>query len=136
MNKILEKAKDSHNLTKEEIVNVLNSKEENLFYIADFVRKKYKGDFVHLRGLIEFTNICRCNCCYCGLRNANKKLERYRLTDEEIMICVKRAVNAGYKTVVLQGGEDLYFDSDKICAILRKIKKYDVAVTLSIGEKT
>ena len=136
MNKIIEKAEQTNHLDKNEIISLLKIDNENLFKAADRVRKKYKGDFVHLRGLIEFTNICRCNCFYCGLRKDNSNLERFRLTEDEILICTQRAVNAGYKTVVLQGGEDLFFTPDKICRIIREIKKYDIAVTLSIGERS
>ena len=91
---------------RKEIVELLISDDKILFEYADNIRKKYKGNAVHLRGLIEFTNICRNSCLYCGLRCENKKVERYRLTDEEILECTERAVSAGYKTVVLQGGED------------------------------
>lgn len=133
---ILDKAKKEHNLTKEEIIQLLNSDTSLLFEAANEIRAKYKGNGVHLRGLIEFTNICKNNCFYCGLRCENKTIERYRLTEEEILNCAKRAVNAGYKTVVLQGGEDNYFTQEKICKIIKQIKKYDIALTLSIGEKT
>lgn len=133
---ILDKAKKEHNLTKDEIIQLLNSDTSLLFEAANEIRAKYKGNGVHLRGLIEFTNICKNNCFYCGLRCENKTIERYRLTEEEILNCVKRAVNAGYKTVVLQGGEDNYFTQEKICKIIKQIKKYDIALTLSIGEKT
>lgn len=134
--KILEKAKKEHNLSKEEIVSLLKSDNSLLFETANEVRAEYKGNSVHLRGLVEFTNICKNDCFYCGLRCENKKIERYRLTEEEILNCVKRAVNAGYKTVVLQGGEDSYFTSERICSIIKEIKKYDIALTLSIGERT
>ncbi len=123
-------------LKKSEIKNLLESNDDKLFQSADEIREKYKGNCVHIRGLIEFTNICRCNCFYCGLRRDNKELERYRLSEEEILNCVQRAVNAGYKTVVLQGGEDMFFDSGKLCSLIKKIKKYDIAVTLSIGERS
>ena len=131
---ILDKAYKQHSLSKEEIIELLASTNSRLFETANEVRKQYKGDFVHLRALIEFTNICKNNCFYCGLRCDNKKIERYRLTDSEILSCVEKAVNAGYKTIVLQGGEDSFFDIDKICILIKKIKKYDIALTLSIGE--
>ena len=134
--KILEKAKKENNLSLDEIITLLNSDGKDLFAAADEVRKKYKGDAVHLRGLIEFSNICRCNCFYCGLRCENKKVERYRLADEEILQFALNAINAGYKTLVLQSGEDTYFTTEKICSILRMLKKYDVAITLSIGERS
>ena len=134
--KILEKAKKENNLSLDEIITLLTSDGKDLFAAADEVRKKYKGDAVHLRGLIEFSNICRCNCFYCGLRCENKKVERYRLSDEEILQFALNAINAGYKTLVLQSGEDTYFTTEKICSILRMLKKYDVAITLSIGERS
>lgn len=134
--KILEKAKKENNLSFDEIITLLNSDGKDLFVAADEVRKKYKGDAVHLRGLIEFSNICRCNCFYCGLRRENKKVDRYRLSDEEILQFALNAINAGYKTLVLQSGEDTYFTTEKICSILGMLKKYDVAITLSIGERS
>ena len=123
-------------MDKIQIVNLLKSSDTELFYMADEVRKKTKGEYIHLRGLIEFTNICKRDCFYCGLRCENKNIERYRLTEDEIISCVKRCVAAGYKTVVLQGGEDDFFNADKICDLLKRIKHYDIAVTLSIGERT
>lgn len=134
--KILEKAKKENNLSFDEIITLLNSDGKDLYMAADEVRKKYKGNAVHLRGLIEFSNICRCNCFYCGLRCENKNVERYRLSDEEILQFALNAINAGYKTLVLQSGEDTYFTTEKICSILRMLKKYDVAITLSIGERS
>lgn len=136
MLEILEKAKNTHNLEKSEIIQLLNGNCNDLFFYANEIRKKYKGDEVHLRGLIEFTNICKCDCMYCGLRCENKKVDRYRMGEEEILSCVQKAVSLGYKTVVLQGGEDSFFSTDKICSIIEKIKKYDVAITLSIGERS
>lgn len=125
-------------MNKQEIIDILsdNSKNERLFKEADRIRHEYVGDEVHLRGLIEFSNICKRQCKYCGLRSPNKEVERYRLSKEEILTTAKNAVNLGYRTIVLQSGEDDYFDTDKMCEIIRGIKKLDVALTLSIGEKT
>lgn len=136
ISRITEKAFKTNVLTKEEIIFLLQTGGKDLYKTADEIRRRYKGDEVHLRGLIEFSNICKNDCFYCGLRCSNKKVERYRLTEEEIIKTAQNAVNAGYKTVVLQGGEDTYFDADKICRIIKEIKKNDVAVTLSIGERT
>ena len=126
------------NYSREEIINLLsnNKTDEKLFLLADETRKKYVGDDVHLRGLIEFSNICKCSCKYCGLRSFNKNIERYRLTKEEIINSAKNAYNLGYRTVVLQSGEDNYFDVDKMSEIIKEIKKLDLALTLSIGEHT
>ena len=124
--------------SKNEIIELLNdpSKNEWLFQTADKIRKENVGEDVHLRGLIEFSNICKCSCKYCGLRSQNKNLERYRILKDEIILSVQNAVNLGYKTIVLQSGEDNFFSSDKLCEIIKEIKKYDVALTLSIGEKS
>ena len=126
------------NLSKDEISEILNtnSKNEWLFKTADKIREKYVGNEVHLRGLIEFSNICKCQCKYCGLRSGNKKLERYRMSKDEIINCAKNAVNFGYRTIVLQSGEDNFYTVDKLCEIIKEIKTLDVALTLSIGEKT
>ena len=136
LNNILEKSYKEHTLSKDEIVTLLCSDGAELFKYADKIRKKYVGDGIHLRGLIEFSNICKCGCEYCGLRSQNKKAERYRLQPDEIITYAKQGVDLGYKTIVLQSGEDIFYDTDKMCYIISEIKKNDVALTLSIGEKT
>lgn len=137
MNNILEKVKNEHTLTKPEIITLLTMPEnDKLFKLADDIRKQYVGNAVHLRALIEFSNICRCNCFYCGIRADNKSTNRYRLSKEEILTYANNAVKLGYKTIVLQSGEDLHFSAELLAEIITKIKKYDVAVTLSIGERT
>lgn len=136
INEILKKAEETHSLEKDEIVKLITSDSDELFYAADRVRKKYVGDEVHLRGLIEFSNYCKQNCLYCGLRRDNKELNRYRLTEEQIISFAKKANELGYKTVVLQSGEDPYYTVDKMKYIISEIKKFDLAITLSIGEKT
>ena len=123
-------------LTKQEIINYLSTDDKELFTKADAVRKQYVGDEVHLRGLIEFSNICKRTCFYCGLRNENHNLTRYRLSEDEIIEFAKHGAELGLKTVVLQSGEDSYFSIDKLCKIVKAIKKFDVAITLSVGEKT
>ncbi|MBU3192304.1 [FeFe] hydrogenase H-cluster radical SAM maturase HydE [Clostridium bowmanii] len=135
---IINKAKTEHILNKEEIITLLSSNEvdQDLFNAADEVRNNYLGNEVHLRGLIEFTNICKRNCLYCGLRRDNKNLVKYRLTEEQILDFANKAKSFGYKTIVLQGGEDDYYTSDKIVRIIKGIKALDLALTLSIGEKT
>ncbi len=134
--KLLEKAKTEHSLSKDDIIELLNSDGILLCKAADEVREKYKGNNVHLRGLIEFSNICGRSCYYCGLRSENKKVERYRLSDEEIFLSAQNAVNAGYKTLVLQSGEDSYYTVDRLCRIIENLRKNDVVITLSIGERT
>lgn len=123
-------------LSKDEIIEYLTSNSPSLFVEADKIRKQYVGDEVHLRGLIEFSNICKNTCYYCGLRCENKNINRYRLSEDEVHESVRCGVNLGLKTIVLQSGEDGYFSTDSMCRIIERIKKYDVAVTLSIGEKS
>jgi biotin synthase len=141
MNKIIEnieKAEATNSLTREEIIDILYDNECNevLYKTADRVRKKYMGDEVQLRGLIEFSNICKRNCMYCGLRSGNKNIERYRLMPDEIIELAKKGVDYGYRTIVLQSGEDDFYTIDKMKYIISNIKKLNVAVTVSIGEKT
>lgn len=125
-------------LTKSEIIDILkdDSQNEQLFAKADEIRRKYVGDEVHLRGLIEFSNICKRTCKYCGLRAENKNIDRYRISAEDIISYAEKASEMGYKTIVLQSGEDEFFSRDLICKIVSEIKKFDVAVTLSIGERS
>lgn len=135
---LIKKAQETHKLEKAEIEYLLQSAatEENLAKAADEVRQAYVGDGVHLRGLIEFSNICRQDCMYCGLRRDNHKIERYRLTAEEIVSLAQKAKGYGYQTVVLQSGEDLYFTAERLAGIIRRIKVMDLAVTLSVGERS
>ena len=137
MNTIIQKAKETHELSRDEIIALLkdDSINDELFKAADEVRKKYLGDEVHLRGLIEFTNICKRNCMYCGLRRDNKNLNRYRLSHEEIIDFAKKGVGYGYKTLVLQGGEDDYYTVERLVPIVKDLKALGVALTLSIGER-
>lgn len=138
MRELIEKAKEFHNLTKAELVRILADDGFNgeLFEAADDVRKKYVGDEVHLRALIEFSNYCKCNCLYCGIRAENTFVERYRLDKTQILELVRHAVDFGYRTIVMQSGEDLTFNADYLAEIIREIKNFDVAVTLSIGERS
>lgn len=111
---------------------------EYLFARADERRREYYGDKVYIRGLIEFTNYCGNNCYYCGIRSGNKNAVRYRLSTDDILSCCKNGYSLGFRTFVLQGGEDMHFTDDIICGIVARIKKAypDCAVTLSIGEKS
>jgi biotin synthase len=125
-------------LSKPEITELLadEQNEDKLFKQADEVRKQNVGDAVHLRGLIEFSNICRNNCLYCGIRKGNAKVCRYRMSPEELVETARKAADMGFKTIVMQSGEDTYFNTERMCAIIEQIKKFDVAVTLSIGERS
>ena len=124
--------------SKKDIIEILkdDSINEELFSYADSVRKKYVGDEIHLRGLIEFSNYCKNTCKYCGLRCENKNIERYRILEDEILEHAKNAAILGFKTIVLQSGEDNYYTVNRMCNIISEIKKLNVALTLSIGEKT
>jgi biotin synthase len=127
-------------MTKDEILQWLREEDENrlktLWLVADQVRHENVGDAVHLRGLIEFSNYCVRRCTYCGLRAEHRDLPRYRMKDEEILECAKRAVQFGYGTVVLQSGEDWGIKADGLASIIRAIKREtSLAVTLSVGER-
>lgn len=125
-------------MDKNELVSILkdDSKNDWLFSLADRVRKENVGDEVHLRGLIEFSNICKCQCKYCGLRSPNQDIERYRIESDDIIFYAQKAVEMGYKTIVLQSGEDAYYTRDLMCKIIKGIKELDVALTLSVGERS
>ncbi len=127
-------------MDKKEILYWLQEKDKNklteLWERADFVRKQFVGEEVHLRGLIEISNYCKKDCLYCGIQISNIKLTRYRMTEDEVINCVKFAKGNGYGTIVLQSGEDPYFTKEKIVDLIKKIKKIaDVAITLSLGER-
>ena len=109
--------------TKKEIVDILKDDRQNewLFSLADKVRRKNVGDEVHLRGLIEFSNICHCFCKYCGLRCENKELDRYRILPDDIVKYAQKAVEMGYKTIVLQSGEDAFYTREILCDIIKRI---------------
>lgn len=130
------------NLSKEELIFLIekidSASRKLLIDAANEIRKKYYGNKIYMRGLIEFTNYCKKNCKYCGIRADNRNVERYRLTTEEIIKCVKRGRDLGYSTYVLQGGEDAYFDDKKIVEIIQSIKAIypSDAITLSIGERS
>jgi biotin synthase len=104
---------------------------------ADRVRREHVGDEVHLRGLLEISNYCDRACLYCGIRQPNVHVERYRMTPQEILAGAREAMTRGYGTVVMQAGEDPALDVDALCAVIRTIKhETPLAVTLSLGERT
>ncbi len=110
---------------------------ESLFACADRTRKGFVGDSVHIRGIIEFSNYCVRSCMYCGLRRDNRKLRRYRMTPDEILAASENGIRSGYRTIVLQSGEDPYYSASDIARIVEGIKAFgDVAVTLSVGERS
>lgn len=106
--------------------------------IANRKREEIYGKDIYIRGLIEISNICKNDCLYCGIRHSNKKCERYRLSKEEILSCCKEGYELGFRTFVLQGGEDPYFSDDVLCDIVSEIKSAygDCAVTLGLGERS
>lgn len=125
-------------MDRNEILESLGCEDASpLFRMADEVRRKYCGDEVHKRAIIEFSNHCKRNCLYCGLRCDNLKLFRYRLSVDEIFEAAKAAGLQGYQTVVLQSGEDGHYPIDALCDMVRKIKcEIGCAVTLSVGERS
>lgn len=139
MEKLIEKAEQSHSLTRDELIALLRCDDETarkLFAAADRVRAAFVGDDVQLRGLIEFSNYCRNDCLYCGIRRGNRQAQRYRLDPEIIIAHAAAAAKLGFKTVVMQSGEDVFYTVDRMTRIIRAIKDMDMAVTLSIGEKS
>ena len=142
MKKLIEKLEKEHSLTLQEYERLILERtyesSEILRQKALAVRKKIYGNDVYIRGLIEFTNHCRNDCFYCGIRASNKNVHRYRLTKEEILSCCRQGYGLGFRTFVLQGGEDPFFTDEKLCDIIREIKKNhpDCAITLSLGERS
>ena len=120
------------------IVENTNATSKELLDEAFEIRKKFYGNKVYIRGLIEISNYCKNNCFYCGIRCENRKVNRYRLTKEEILACCSEGYELGFRTFVMQGGEDDYYTDDVMCGIIGRVKELypDCAVTLSLGEKT
>ena len=142
MKQLIDKLYETHNLSSEEYKELIDNRNpelaEYLFAKARAVRIANYGYDVYIRGLIEFTNYCRNDCYYCGIRKSNSKAERYRLAKEQILECCALGYDLGFRTFVLQGGEDGYFTDEKIIDLIQAIKaKYpDCAVTLCIGERS
>lgn len=142
MKNIINKLKNNKILSKDEFVKLLMCEDpetnEYLRECAVNVRKENYQNHVYIRGLIEISNICKNDCLYCGIRKSNKKCERYRLKKEDILACCKAGHNLGFRTFVLQGGEDGYYTDDILCDIIESIKNNypDCAVTLSLGERS
>ncbi len=138
--RLADKLERDRDLSDDELASVLLCDDphfsDDLSAKARTVRESIYGRDVYLRGLIEFTNYCRNNCYYCGIRAGNKNVERYRLNAEEIIACSDQGYDLGFRTFVLQGGEDPYFTEERIVSIVSTLKKRhpDCAVTLSVGE--
>ena len=140
MKNLLDKLERDHVLTHAEFVTLIENRTpelaEDLFRRARTARHQHYGKDVYIRGLIEFTNYCKNNCYYCGIRCGNAKAQRYRLTEEEILDCCREGYELGYRTFVLQGGEDPHYTPERLEGLVRAIKNNhpDCAITLSVGE--
>ncbi|MBQ7217554.1 MAG: [Synergistaceae bacterium] len=139
---LIRKLAESHSLSLDEYESlILNRSEDSAKILRDLavkVRREIYGSDIYVRGLIEITNICRNDCLYCGIRRSNTNCERYRLTPEQILACSDEGYGLGFRTFVLQGGEDSYFTDEVLGGLVREIKARhpDCAVTLSMGERS
>lgn len=139
---LIDQLERNQTLTSEELhyllTNISSETSSYLYEKADQVRQIYYGKKVYVRGLIEFTNYCKNDCYYCGIRKSNLKAARYRLTKEEILSCCKAGHELGFRTFVLQGGEDMHFDDAFLCDLVSCVHSEfpDCAITLSIGERS
>ena len=142
MKSIIEKLARTGDLTDAEFTLLLGDltpeDTEALYAAAREVREREYGKSVYLRGLIEFTNYCKNNCYYCGIRCGNANAQRYRLTEEQILSCCEQGYQLGFRTFVLQGGEDPYYTDERMVPLVSEIRKRfpDCAITLSIGERS
>lgn len=139
--RLIEKLKETHSLELQEWEQLIRTyTKEDLEYASNLARElaiREYGKTIYFRGIIEFSNFCKCDCYYCGIRKSNKNAQRYRLKKEDILECCKEGYENGFRTFVLQGGEDGWFTDEKVCEIIGEIKKNypDCAVTLSLGER-
>lgn len=138
---LLQKLETSRMLTKEEWTELIAAREtykQEAAKIARRLREENFGNKVYTRGLIEFTNYCKNDCYYCGIRRSNRNVNRYRLSREQILECAKTGYELGFRTFVLQGGEDAYYTDERLIEIISAIKSSypDCALTLSIGERS
>jgi len=138
----IDKLEQNRKLDKKEFIQLLDNMSDSLSnYAFEKARKKslvYFGNRIYIRGLIEISNYCKNDCYYCGIRKSNRKIQRYRLSKDEILDCCARGYNLGFRTFVLQGGEDPYFSDEVLVDLITEIKKRhpDCAVTLSLGERS
>ncbi|MCM1257990.1 MAG: [FeFe] hydrogenase H-cluster radical SAM maturase HydE [Roseburia sp.] len=139
MKRLIDKLAKEHKLSREEWITLIENRQEReyLFQRARELSRQYYGNKVFTRGLIEFTNYCKNNCYYCGIRQDNRDASRYRLTRKEILSCCDQGYKLGFRTFVLQGGEDGYYTDEKMVELIAAIKERypDCALTLSIGER-
>lgn len=134
------KLKEEKNLSDEELLKLLSTNEydSELHTLTDEVRREIYGEDVYIRGLIEISNYCKNDCYYCGIRRGNKSAVRYRLTKDDILACCEEGYKLGFRTFVMQGGEDPYYTDDVMCGIVSAVRERysDCAITLSLGERS
>ncbi|MBO5275086.1 MAG: [FeFe] hydrogenase H-cluster radical SAM maturase HydE [Clostridia bacterium] len=139
---LIDKLTETHSLSLAEYECLITERNDEaaatLAERAVRIRREIYGNSVYIRGLIEVSNICQNNCYYCGIRASNSACERYRLTPDEILSCCEEGYELGFRTFVMQGGENAYFSDSLLCDLLREIKSryLDCAVTLSLGERS
>ncbi len=142
INALIGKLLDEHRLSAKEYEALIAGRDaeaaEILAGAASEVSRRIYGNAIYFRGLIEISNICKNNCLYCGIRRGNTDCVRYRLTPEEILECADEGYSLGFRTIVMQGGEDPYYTDEVVCSLIREIKRRhpDCAVTLSLGERS
>lgn len=142
MKNLIDKLEKNQILSKEEFVRLLAiSEKDDIDYLterAKCIRDDIYGKRVFIRGLIEISNYCKNDCYYCGIRRSNKNAQRYRLSKEQILSCCENGYELGFRTFVMQGGEDAFFKDEVVCDIVSSIKERypDCAVTLSLGERS
>ncbi len=139
MKKLIDRLANEHNLPDEDLKKLIENRKDADYLIkkaGECAREIYGRD-IFIRGLIEISNFCKNDCKYCGIRRSNKNAVRYRLSPEKIISCCKKGYDPGFRTFVLQGGEDPFFTDDVLCDLVKKIKENhpDCAVTLSLGER-
>ncbi len=136
---ILSRIETNDLITHDDVTCLLHATGNDLAFLyqkADAIRSQFMGDEIYLRGIIEFSNYCKKNCCYCGIQSTNTSVHRYRMSDEEIIETCTHIQKAGQTTVVLQSGEDPFYSKEKIGSLLRAIKDTtNLAITLSLGER-
>lgn len=138
---LLEKLEKERMLTKDQWIQLIGSREvyeSQAAALTKKIREEHFGNQIYVRGLIEFTNYCKNDCYYCGIRRSNRNAERYRLTMEQILECTDTGYELGFRTFVLQGGEDGYYTDERLEEIIKAIKEKhpDCALTLSLGERS
>ena len=138
---LIDKLEKDRALSFEEYLNKKKNRKECAEYLkerANAVRLRYYSDKVYIRGLIEISSYCKNNCYYCGIRRDNKCAERYRLNIDDIIACADEGYKLGFRTFVLQGGEDNYYTDEMLCSVIKQIKNNhpDCAITLSLGERS